>query len=262
MRVCTLLIALVAVGLAGSAQAARKVYDSSTENGVPGDFFNIAVNLCPPVQFSPGIIQGHVRLLDDGLGTVTMDTLDIQLQTPIDLGPDQLVITFGPGAFIFIESATTSISTAVGAGYNDLPDGVGHPSNTSGVGAHGPSGTAPGETTEWGLVTGWVQTGFQFCLSSPVTICNGAGFGHGQSVFPVLPSNTYDLGTWNFDSVGNYSGDTPYVQRTSNGGLQNSKYDLRGAFVGASLPALPLVGFGALALSLAVIGGRAALGKK
>jgi hypothetical protein len=261
MRVRTLLIALAAVALAGSAQAATKSYDATDANGLKGDFINTATNLCPVVQTSPGLIRGSIQLDDDGLGTVTMDQVDIKLSTFIDLGPDQLTVTFGPGAFIFIDSATTSISSVAGD-YNDPPDGVGHPSNASGVGAHGPSGTAPGETTEWGVVSGWIQTGRQFCLSSPVSVCNQAGFGHGQTVFPVLPSNTYNLGTWNFDSVGNYSGDTPYIQRTSNGGLQNSKYDMRGAFVGASLPALPLVGFGALALSLAVIGGRAALGKK
>ena len=59
-----------------------------------------------------------------------------------------------------------------------------------------------------------------------------------------------------------YSDVDAYIQRTSNGGLQNSRYDMRGMFVGASLPALPLVGFGALAVSLAVIGGRALLGRK
>ena len=95
-----------------------------------------------------------------------------------------------------------------------------------------------------------------------MTICNGAGFAHGQTVTPVLPSDTYNMGTWNFDAAGDYTSDTPYIQRTSNGGLPNRRYDPRGAFQGASLPALPLVGFGALALSLAVIGGRAVLGKK
>ena len=53
-----------------------------------------------------------------------------------------------------------------------------------------------------------------------------------------------------------------HITRTSNGGLTNNGGKHRGDFVGASLPALPLFGFGALALSLAVIGGRALLGKK
>ena len=77
----------------------------------------------------------------------------------------------------------------------------------------------------------------------------------------MLASDTYDLGTWNFDAVG-YEAAQRHITRTSNGGLTNNGGNYRGAFVGASLPALPLVGFGALALSLAVIGGRSLLGKK
>ena len=77
----------------------------------------------------------------------------------------------------------------------------------------------------------------------------------------ILASDTYNLGTWNFDAVGDLSA-TWIITRTSAGGLSNSQELHRGAFVGASLPALPLVGFGALALSLAVIGGRALFGKK
>ena len=120
----------------------------------------------------------------------------------------------------------------------------------------------PDRMIEWGVTSGWTQTGRNFCLSSPVTICNEAGFAHGATVAPVLPSDTYNLGTWNFEGAGDYANEQSYIQRTSNGGLQNSRYDMKGAFQGASLPALPLVGFGALALSLAVIGGRAVLGKK
>jgi hypothetical protein len=250
MRTRFVMAALLALCLAGSAQAAVKLYNSSRDNGAAGDFLNTATNLCPPVQTSPGVIQGFTELTDDATGTVTMSNIQLELATLIDLGPDQLVITFGPGAFIFIDSATTTVATA-----NQL-------SNTSGIGAHGPSSTAPGQSTEWGVVTGWIQTGYQFCLSSPTAICDGANFAHGQTILPVMPSDTYNLGTWNFDAAGDFDADAAYVQRTSNGGLQNSSYLMRGAFQGASLPALPLVGFGALALSLAVIGGRAVLGKK
>ena len=249
MRIRHLLIAAVGLTFAGSAQAVTKAYDMSSNNGIPADFLNTATNLCPPTQTSPSIVQGNVSIEDDNLGTVTLNPPDIRITTFIDLGPDQLVVTFGPGAFIFIDSATSSFST-------------GAVSNTTGIGAHGPSGTDPGETAEWGVTSGWDQTGRQFCLSSPTDICNGAGFAHGATIFPTLPSNTYNLGTWNFDAAGDYSNESPYIQRTSNGGLQNSRYDMRGAFVGSALPALPLVGFGALALSLAVIGGRALVGKK
>ena len=249
MRIHAALIAAVTLSLAGSAQAVTKLYDSTATNGSPHDFINTATNLCPPVQTSPGYMEGFTQITDDGLGTVTLDELNVTITNLIDLGPDQLVTTFGPGAFIFIDSKTTSNGSPL-------------VSNTSGVGAHGPSGTDPGDTAEWGVLSGWSSTGSNFCLSSPVAICNQAGFAHGQTVLPVPPSTTYNLGTWNFDAEGDYAIDTPYVQRTSNGGLQNSSYNLRGNFVGDALPALPLLGFGALALSLAVIGGRSLMGKK
>ena len=53
-----------------------------------------------------------------------------------------------------------------------------------------------------------------------------------------------------------------YIHLTLSGGMSNVGTLLRGAFVGASLPALPLVGFGALALALVVIGGRALMARK
>jgi hypothetical protein len=236
---------LVLFLLTGSAHAAVKSYDSSAANGLFGDVLNSATNLCPPVQTRPGQVQGSARLVDDGTGTVTLEHLNVLTLFFGDLGPDQLAITFGPGAFVFIDSRASQQPTTP------------HLSNTSGIGAHGPSSTAPGETTEWGILSGWTATGYRFCVSSPAGICNNAGFTHGVTVIPIVNSDTYDLGTWSFDAVGNYQNAAPYVFSTANGGLQNIRYALRGAFVGASLPALPLVGFGALAASLAVIGARA-----
>jgi hypothetical protein len=250
MRLRSMLIVAAVLCLAGSAHAATKFYDQSATNGLQADFLNTATNLCPPVQTSPGILQGVSTITDNGTGTVTLEQNAVAITTFIDLGPEALTITFGPGAFIFIDAILTETIASP------------HESNASGVGAHGPSGTAPGESAEWGIVSGFMTTGRIFCLSSPITVCNGAEFAHGTTIPPLLPSATYDLGTWNFDAEGDYSTESPHIQRTSNGGLQNSRYDLKGAFVGASLPALPLVGFGALALGLAVIGGRALLGKK
>jgi len=195
-------------------------------------------------------LEGYRRLNDDGLGTVTLDEFVSVADNITDIGPDLLITVFGPGAFIFIDNtATTSITST-------------HPSNSSGIGAHGPSGTAPGETAEWGVVSGFVNTGSNFCLSSPVTICNQNGFAHGSTLPTVLPSSTYDLGTWNFDAEGDLLAETWYLTRTSNGGLSNNHVLVSGNFVGSALPALPLIGFGALALSLAVLGGRALVGKK
>ena len=251
MRMRLVIAIAMIFSFAGSANAAVKVYDSSANNGITSDFLNWATNLCPPQQTSPGILQGFAKMTDDGAGTVTLSDHEVHITTLIDLGPDQLTTTFGPGAFIFIDAKTTA---------SPNPNQV---STTTGVGAHGPSSTTPGQSVEWGLTNGWSATGGQFCVSSPVTVCNGAAFQHGQTIQPQKPSATYNLGTWAFDATtGDYAITAPYIERTSNGGLQNSQYDMKGAFVGSALPALPLIGFGALALSLAVIGGRSLIGKK
>ena len=247
--ILSVLAVLIVASLATTSQAAIRSYDSSTNNGTPGDFVNVATNLCPPIQTSPGILTGRSVLVDDGTGTVTLDQLDVVVKTFIDLGPGQLVITFGPGAFIFIDSKRTQ-STG------------GQTSTTSGIGAHGPSSTDPGQSTEWGILSGFTVSGRTFCLSSPVGICNNGPGPHGMTALPVLNSDTCDLGTWNFDSLGNFEIATPYINATNNGGLSNNSYLLRGAFVGASLPALPIVGFGALAAGLLAVGARALLGRR
>ena len=229
---------------AGSASAVVKSYDSSGDNGLSGDVLNSATNLCPPVQTQPGDIQGFATLSDDATGTVTLDEMNVLTVFFGDLGPDQLEITFGPGAFVFIDARASQFP------------GTGHVSNDTGLGAHGPSGTAPSESVEWGIVSGWSATGYRFCVSSPIGICNNAGFSHGVTVGPIVNSSTYDLGTWTFDTEGDYEDAAPYIFSSANGGLQNIRYDLRGAFAGTSLPALPLVGFGVLAAALATLGAR------
>jgi hypothetical protein len=251
MRSSLLFTVAAALLLAGSAQAAVKFYDASMENGTPGDTRVNTNNLCPPTQTTPGILEGRYMLTDDGLGTVTME-FSLEIDNLLDLSAEsgQLISLFGPGAFIFsLSGATRTIS----------PPAV---SNTTGVGAHGPSSTSPGSSTEWGLISGWAITGFVFCLSSPTTICTDNVAPHGSTAGPVLNSATYDLGTWNFDSAGDMQAANWFINTTNNGGLTNSEQLIRGAFHGASLPALPLIGFGALACALLVIGGRALRGSR
>jgi hypothetical protein len=240
------LLVLALVCLAGSSFAASKTYDSSPTNGTPGDQILSTTNLCPPVQLTPDSSFGHALIDDDDAGTVSLDVtiLDISL---IDLGADQLTVTFGPGAFIFIDNRSSNTNVPPGGSVHTAVFG---------------SGTDPGESAIWGIVSGWAISGSRFCVSSPVSICNQNGFAHGATVPPVAESGTYNLNTWAFDAVGDYESAAPYIFRTSNGGLSNNQYRLRGAFHGSSLPALPLIGFGALALSLAVIGARSLMGKK
>lgn len=250
MHAFRLLLATTVLCLGGSAQAAIKFYSASPDNGAPGDRFLNAQNICPPSQFTPDLIFGFSELDDAAAGTVTLNTLSSQERTLANFGPDQLTPIFGPGAFIFTDAANTATIAAP------------HVSNTSGIGSHGPSGTGPGESVEWGVISGFTATGFSFCVSSPPGICNTNGFAHGSTIPVSLPSDTYDLGTWNFDAVGDFEQSHFYIVRTTNGGTTNSGNLLSGALHGASLPALPLVGFGALACGLLAIAGRAMRGSR
>lgn len=239
--------------LATSAGAAVKFYSMDKENGKqPDDVLNV-VGFCPPTQTNlrGQVNEGFFSVSDDGLGTVTLDSINITVDglTNLSASGGQLVPVFGPGAFIFsVGKSTTSInSPAV--------------SNTSGIGAHGPSSTAAGGSAEWGLVTGWQITGFSFCLSSPVEICNDNVSPHGTTVPAGINSVTYDLGTWNFDTVGDMEA-SPYINATFSEGTTNTLLVLRGAFHGSALPMLPLLGFGALACALLVAGGRTLRGHR
>jgi hypothetical protein len=245
-RLLVQLLLSLALFFAGPAGAAVKLYDASESNGMPGDNKQTSINVCPPVRLQLGVITGSTALLDDGTGTVTLTSLVMAEDRRTDFGPDALAPTFGPGAFVFIASNVTRETTAP------------NQSTTSGVGGHGPSGTGPGQSAEWGLLTGFVGTGSQFCVSSPVSICNQNGFAHGQTNLFLISSTTYDLGTWRFDGRGDMAAASWFIKRTSNGGLANTQAYLRGAFHGAALPALPLLGFGVLGVCLAVVGGRAA----
>jgi hypothetical protein len=235
---------VLALGIAGHARAAVKFYSADPSNGTPGDFSRYTATLSPALQTTPGTIFGYQQITDDGTGTVTLDLANIT-RNLTDIGPEILNPIFGPGSFVFAVSATTTTIAAPGV------------SNVSGIGAHGPSGTAPGQSIEWGVISGFQTTGFIHCIGSPVALCNENGSAHGTTINPTLASSTYDLGTWNFDAVGDMEAATFYISATNNGGLSNFRVQLRGAFQGASLPALPFVGFGALSSALLVMGLRA-----
>jgi len=250
MRLIEILCLLAVLFLATTSQAAVKYYDSSAANGTQYDLVQVSVDLCPPVLPSPNYFAGWMKITDDSSGTVTLSEFERAGDNIFTFTPDQLVHIFGPGAFVFIEAlGTRSLDTAA-------------TSNTSGLGVHGPSATTSGESAEWGVISGFSFTGSSFCVSSPTDICNQNGFQHGATILPVLPSTSYDLGTWAFDSIGDLAATQAMLFRTSNGGLTNFSENPKGAFVGSALPALPLIGFGALALSLGVMGVRSLIGRK
>lgn len=199
----SILIPAVCLALAGSSQADIKFYDSSTLNGTPGDVLVNIPQFCPPVDSTPGGLEGFASLEDHGLGTVTLNELVSSIDDLLDAGSEILSPLFGPGAFFFADvRATYSITGS-------------QLSNTSGVGARGPSGTGPGDSVEWGVVSGWEARGSNFCISSPTSVCNQNGFVHGLTVAIALPSDTYNLGTWNFDAEGDLEPADFYILQTS-----------------------------------------------
>ena len=230
MRGARLALGIAALVFAASAQADLKAYDSSKTNGLPGDV--IQLSFCPPIAVD--VLEGHAFVEDSGSGSPTLSALAIERHDIIDLGPDLLAPVFGPGAFIFIARHSTMDLGAPHVGSGD---------------------TGPGSQITWGVISGWVGSSTLICLSSPASICNPTCFHCGPAPPVAAPSSTYDLGTWNFDAEGDYEA-SPFIWRTTNGGSSNTRFDLRGGFVGASLPALPLVGLAALAACLAVAGSR------
>jgi hypothetical protein len=234
-KVKKFLLAVLILTLAPAAFADIKVYNSSPPQGVAGDRIGIRSTLCPLVSPTPGAMQGSVTLTDAGLGTVTMTSILVYQPSVIDIDTTPV---FGPDSFIFIDSTTST---------EPAGDQTGAGSTTGSV--------------DWGIITGWAVSGGSFCISSPISTCNDNGFMHGLTLTPIQPSSTYDMGTWTFDAAGDYEAST-YIQRTSMGGQANTQWDLRGAYVGSGLPALPLVGMGAMALGLLVVGARTVIRKK
>ncbi|MCA9512910.1 MAG: hypothetical protein R3E88_18690 [Myxococcota bacterium] len=240
MKLRTLLAALALVALAGPSAAVVKVYDSTPPHGTPSDRLRFTTTLCPPIQASPGTVAGGAQITDTGGGTVTLTGLTIE---PLVNTNFDTTSVFGPGSYVFV---------------------ISRPTEKPAVPFVAPGSTAPGGTIDWGVLGGWSRTGFTFCASSPQTICTaGTQVPHGVTVnAPDINSPTYDLGTWAFDAEGDYSAVSGYINGTQNGGTTNGQYLLRGVFVGGGVPALPLVGAGALALGLLVGGMRTALRKR
>lgn len=243
MKMRILILSILLTTLALPAAAVIKVYNSTPPNGTPGDVSQFTTTLCPPIDASPGTSFGNQTLDDSGGGSVTMVDYLTNALTIANLGPAALDSVFGPGSFVFVNGDTSSLN-------QDVPH-------------VGTGSTAPSGSVTWGVLTGWVNTGTVFCVASPQTICTASTMvPHGITVPVAAPdSPTYDLGTWSFDAAGDLQA-TGYITGTSMGGTSNRQTLIRGAFVGSAIPALPLIGAGALAIGLAVAGTRSLLRKK
>ena len=64
MKIQSLTVMILATLVAGSANAAVKYYDSSKNNGSPGDQKRISINLCPPVIITPDSLIGYQKITD------------------------------------------------------------------------------------------------------------------------------------------------------------------------------------------------------
>ncbi|MEE3330145.1 MAG: hypothetical protein VX246_04685 [Myxococcota bacterium] len=238
-----LIVAAALVAVATPALATVKVYSADPDNGQSGTVIQYATGLCPPVDPSPGQLQGRIIVTDTGGGSPVLTEHGTVSVTELTYDTGALTGIFGPGSFVFVNTRSTWTTTAT------PPPGSGT--------------TAPGGSLTWGLISGWASTGLYFCIASPQTICTGGAMvPHGSTTpAPDPDSPTYDLGTWSFDAEGDLTG-SQYIAATFNGGTANRQRILTGAYVGASVPALPLIGAAALALGLAVAGTRSVMRKK
>jgi hypothetical protein len=232
------------------SQAALKAYKSGglpDKDSVVGNFQDIdqgpvfgtsnnsilrTQTLSPSVTPSANPDFFDVAVDDSGGGIITFRAFEFGGDTNTTTN---LTGFSGPSGFIFIRSVvrTTFPQGQTGAG-----------STTSQI--------------DWGLLTGWTATGGQFCNSSPPFVCTFAAFQEDMTAPGLVRSSTYDIGSWTFDATGDFTSDG-YVSGTFDAGLSNTIVFLSGKFFGTTLPALPIVGLGALALGLIVVGGRSLL---
>ena len=186
-------LAGLAIAVAGPALATVKDYDGTRDNGTAGDTFGYTTTQCPPIRINAGNAESYVEITDDG--DATPDMTDYLAIAVTDTNIPDLTSVFGPGSFVFVQSQGSTTITSLphtGAGFSD-----------------------PSSTIAWGVVSGWESTGIGFCISSPQTICTGgAMLPHGETS-PLSPpfSPTFDLGTWTFDTNGDFEA-SQYITRT------------------------------------------------
>ena len=244
------LVALVWLGLSAgllTAEAAVKEYDFAPVD--PGQVVLRTPAFTPTTRFNPQEF-GHFFLDDNGLGSVTANELTF--------GDDgALTVNFSfmsspPGSYFYTRQRTT---------------------RTALMGGVGSGSTAPGGQVDWGLITGWSETGGTFCRSTPNFACTFIGLAEDGSLPAIdgdriLASTSYDLGTWTFDALGSFEA-TPYITDVFEAefgtplfpGLSNHSVVLRGRPIGVSLPALPVLGAGALGAAVLIAAARRLRGR-
>ena len=118
----------------------------------------------------------------------------------------------------------------------------------------GQGSTDAGSSINWGNLSGWTITGGTYCHANPAYICGLAAAVDEETVATAFLSGNYDIGTWTFHGTG-FDMALPYVNRTAKNNLGNSMTFLRGApDQDGTVPALPLLGIGAVGVSVFAMG--------
>ena len=125
-------------------------------------------------------------------------------------------------------------------------------------------GPSPGQTgsgstassINWGNTIGWTITGGNFCHSIPSYICTLAQRADLATVPTPLISTNFDSGTWVFHGTGFTSdGFISFTSTTQPGTFGNANTWLRGQTDNdATVPAIPLLGIGAIGVSVIAMG--------
>ena len=232
--------AVLCVAFAPASQASFREYDSSADTIQSSIYKRFRFPALTPTVAVHDLDFGSFFLDDEGLGHVTANEL----------------------SFGFDHATTTNLTSAPGSyHYLRLKATYDYPGGAVGTGI-----TVPGGHVDWGVLSGWTQTGDMFCRSTPPSSCGIGGAGEDAST-PVatLTTHTYDIGTWSFDAEGDFEA-TPYIANATfcticlggGGGVLDELIQLRGRLVaaGPSVPALPIAGLALLAAGLAVSVGR------
>ena len=169
---------------------------------------------------------------------------------------------FGPGGFAVMDesgsnpvlkkmkniyaSTTTVIAPSLSGGFIFLRTQIreGPANNIQGTGASS-------STIQWNTLTGWTSTGGNWCNANPTYICTLANRVQEETTDPVLYSNFLDVGPWVFHGTG-WTDSDGYIARTATTGNNGNLYRYwRGSErQDGTVPALPLLGVGAVGLSV------------
>ena len=181
----------------------------------------------PRVEFISSGSVGGVGLIDESGANPVLEKL--------------IIVARGPGRTTLVPGLTNGFIWFHGFTEQGPPSGV-----------TGTGGTD--SSINWGNMSGWTITGGTYCHSVPSYICGLATAVDQETVATAFLSGNYDIGTWTFHGTG-FDMPLPYISRTGKTDLGNSTTFLFGPTANdGTVPALPLLGIGAVGVSVFAMG--------